>query len=464
MKALPGNLSRAKLVGWILSVLIPVIVWLIPTSESFTPELRMFFVITLFVILIMAFELLPVLISAVLLPALCVVSGLVPSETAFNAYTNTTVWMILGGLIFSNVLDQCGLLGRIAYGVIRKCGGTYVGAVFGCFFVGIILNVITFCNGWIVACALVYGVCKAMNLKPGKEAALLCFAGAVGSNGSVIMLYHPGFVSLLETSLKTFMPDYTMGIFTQFIYNGTYAIWCMISFVIMLKVFRIKNSDIQVSREIFDQKYKELGPMSKNEKKSVVYIIVLLAYLCSTQFTGLPAAYGFLIIPYVMFLPVIGVDDGSALKRTNLPMIFFIATCMSIGSVGNAVGFGDWLTGIAVPLLEGKSVLFVCVALLIFGMLAKFVMTPVAVLGALFIPGSQVAISLGIKPVVACMILLFSCELIFMPYQASGTLIMYSYGLMPMKEFIKQFAVKDALMIVGFVVVMYPMWMLFGLI
>ena len=208
--------------------------------------------------------------------------------------------MILGGLVLSTALDECGLLKRIAYYVICKCGGTYKGTVFGCFLVGIILNIITFCNGWIVTCALVFGVCKAMGLKPGKEAALICFAGAVGSNGSVVMLYHPGFVSLRETSLQTFMPDYTMGIFTQVIYNGTYAIWCMLAFLVMI--------------------------------------------------------------------------------------------------------------------------------------------------------------------VAACMILLFSCELIFMPYQASGTLIMYSYGLLPMKEFIKQFAVKDAFMVIGFIVVMYPMWSLFGLI
>ena len=259
--------------------------------------------------------------------------GVVPVTEAFGSWTNNTVWMILGGLVLSTALDECGLLKRIAYYVICKCGGTYKGTVFGCFLVGIILNIITFCNGWIVTCALVFGVCKAMGLKPGKEAALLCFAGAVGSNGSVIMLYHPGFVSLLETSLQTFMPDYTMGIFTQVIYNGTYAIWCMLAFLVMIKVYKINNSSIQVSREIFDQKYRELGPMSAKEKKSVVYIVILLLYLCSTQFTGLPAAYGFLVIPYVMFLPYIGVDDGAALKRTNLPMIFFIATCMSILSL-----------------------------------------------------------------------------------------------------------------------------------
>lgn len=106
----------------------------------------------------------------------------------------------------------------------------------------------------------------------------------------------------------------------------------------------------------------------------------------------------------------------------------------------------------------------VCLALLLFGTAANLVMTPLAMMGGLSLPFAQTAVALGVSPVAACMILLFSCELVFFPYESSGNLIMYSYGLLPMKEFIKQFAVKDAFMVIGFIVVMYPMWSLFGLI
>jgi hypothetical protein len=41
---------------------------------------------------------------------------------------------------------------------------------------------------------------------------------------------------------------------------------------------------------------------------------------------------------------------------------------------------------------------------------------------------------------------------------------MYGYGMMPMKEFIKQEGLKSVLMIVGFIVVVYPLWNLFGFI
>ena len=71
--------------------------------------------------------------------------------------------------------------------------------------------------------------------------------------------------------------------------------------------------------------------------------------------------------------------------------------------------------------------------------------------------------SLGINPVVACMILVYACEMLFLPYESNGNLIMYEYGMMPMKDFIKQEGLKTLIMFVGFIVVMYPLWNLFGL-
>lgn len=76
----------------------------------FTEDLRKFFMITVFVILIIAFELIPKLAASILLPTLYLVTGLAPVEVAFGSWTNTTVWMVLGGLVFSAVLEECGLL------------------------------------------------------------------------------------------------------------------------------------------------------------------------------------------------------------------------------------------------------------------------------------------------------------------------------------------------------------------
>ena len=90
------------------------------------------------------------------------------------------------------------------------------------------------------------------------------------------------------------------------------------------------------------------------------------------------------------------------------------------------MGFGDFLTAIVVPMLEGRGTLFVCLMFLTMGMFANFFMTPYAMLGGLSLPFAQIAVSLGMSPVAACMLLLlYACELLFFPYESAGNLIMF---------------------------------------
>jgi len=458
------RVDKKKLIGWLMSILVPLIIAFVPISGNFTESLKMYFIISVFVILIIAFELLPVLVSAVLLPSLYMISGIVPTATAFGSWTSTTVWMVLGGLIFSNVLDECGLLKRIAYYVISKCGGTYGGAVFGCFFIGIILNMITFCYGWLVASALVFGVCKAMDLKPSRESSLVCFAGTIGATGATIFMYYPGYYAIIETSIRKFIPDYSMTMFSTFLYNGFSVVLYVLTLLILMKVYNTKKMDMKFGRKLFDEKYKELGKMSSKEKKAVVMIMLLLVYLFTARFTGLPAAYGFMSIPFLMFIPGIELGDNKTIGRLNFSMVFFVSACLGIGVVGAEVGFGEFLTNVAVPMLSGKSPLVVCIAFMIFGIIANFFMTPFAMLGGLSLPFAQMAVSLGISPIAVVMILLYSCEILILPYESAGNLMMYSYGMMPMKDFVKQEGLKAVIMIIGFIVVMYPLWSLFGLV
>lgn len=462
-KNMNGKGISVTAIGWIVSILMPVIIGFIPSGDLFKESLKLFFMVTLFVICLVAFQLLPLLVSAVLLPALYTVTGLVPVDTAFSSWTNSTVWMILGALVLATVLDECGLLIRIAYWTIRKCGGTFTRTLYGIFIVGVVLNLITFCNAFVITMVLVYGICKAMDLKPSKESALICFAGCCAGVTPSSFLYNPGYVALMETSIQNYVPDYKMGILTMPQYLWGLPLACVITLFVLTKLYKAKDMKFEGGKEYFDIKYQELGAMSAKEKKGLAIVGLLLVYLITTKFTGLPAAYGFMTIPYLLFVPGIAVGDGEMVKKVNFPIIFFIASCLGIGVVGNMVGFGDFIANIAVPMLTGKSVLVACLAFLVFGALANLFMTPYAMIGGLSIPFANVAIQLGMSPAAACMILVFACDMVFLPHEVAGYLVMYGFGLMPMKEFIKTQALKSLVMLIVFVCIMFPLWGLCGM-
>ena len=458
-------LDKKLCLQWAIALLLPLIILCAPVNGLFTHDLKIFLIITTLVIGLMAMELVPIIISSVLMGTMYTLSGIVSPQTAFACWTETAVWMIFGGFLFSAILEQCGLLQRIAYSIICRCGGTFNGAVIGVFIIGIILNIITFCNGWIVSCVLVYGVCKAMNLEKSQQAALICFSGAIGSNGSVIYLYHPAFVSLLEKNLQQYLgQDYMMGIFTPFQYIGWAVPCCLISIFIFMKLYHTGNLDEKFSKKLFEEKLAALGPMSRQEKIAVVFIIILLTYLVTCQYTRLPAAYGFMVVPYLMFIPGINLGNAETIRRMNLSTIFFIAACFGIGIVGAEVGFGDFVTALSVPVLEGHSTLTICLFFMALGTLANLIMTPFAMLGCLVLPFCQIAVTLDINPIAACMILQYTIDMVFLPHEASGNLIMYSYGLWPMRDFIIQNTIKTIINAIVFILIMYPLWNMFDMI
>ena len=66
-----------------------------------------------------------------------------------------------------------------------------------------------------------------------------------------------------------------MGMFTTFIYNGCFILWCVLTLFILMKVYKTKELGAKLNRKIFDEKYEQLGTMSSKEKKAVVMIILL---------------------------------------------------------------------------------------------------------------------------------------------------------------------------------------------
>ena len=245
-------------------------------------------------------------------------------------------------------------------------------------------------------------------------------------------------------------------------FNGWFILWCIICILILMKVYHTKDLKTGAGKEILEEHYKSLGHITGKEKRGIILVLILLVYLCSTRITGLPAAYGFMVISVLVFLPGIGIGSEGTVKKINFTTVFFVSSCLEIGIAGASVGFGDFLTSIAVPALQGKGMLFVCLAFIIIGMIANLFMTPYAMLGGLSLPFAQMAVSLGMSPVTACMLLLYSCEVLFFPYESAGNLIMYEFGMMSMGRFVKEMTLKAVIMIVGFVVVMYPMWKLMG--
>ena len=108
-------------IKWLICIALAAVFFLIPTSDIYTPTLQRFFAITVFVMAVVAFNFFDMAIPAFALPIAYILFQVAPPATVFAPWTGgTTIFMIIGAFVFSNLLDECGLLRRISYWTIVK--------------------------------------------------------------------------------------------------------------------------------------------------------------------------------------------------------------------------------------------------------------------------------------------------------------------------------------------------------
>ena len=98
--------SKKSLISWIVTLGLPILILLIPTSEAFTGDIRMFFAITLMGIAMFCFDEMENAVAGILMMTLYIVTGIAPMDRVFSAWTNSIPWYILATLLLVAILDR----------------------------------------------------------------------------------------------------------------------------------------------------------------------------------------------------------------------------------------------------------------------------------------------------------------------------------------------------------------------
>lgn len=455
--------NRKLLIQWSITIILPLLVLLIPVNETITTTLKLFMCITAFIIFVVAFDFFNTAWPAILLPTLYCVLNIAPANIAFGPWTGTTVWMILGAFVLTTALEECGLLRRIALACVRVCGGSFTGTMFGLILAGYVLAWLTFCNHYVVMAMLSYAVCVAMGTGRSKESALLLFAGQIGAGTVQIFTFEAAYNSMMQGSLATISDTLTVPWYVLPVYNLPGLFITLIFFFILTKVFKTKEMKLEGAKDYFDEEYKKLGRVSSRERKAAILLALLMVYLVTTPLHNLPLAYGFMLIPYLMFIPGVKVADSNVITKVNWSVIFFIAACLSIGQVAMYLNLGQIMSDILTPMLDNMGTVPSLLLIYLTGTLANLILTPAAMVTTLTAPLTQIAMDLGISHWPYLMTMIYSTDSVFLPHEIGFLLIFYGFGLMSMKDFVTLNLFKMAVFIILFVILQIPYWYLIGL-
>ncbi|MDO4280480.1 MAG: SLC13 family permease [Peptococcaceae bacterium] len=447
-----------------ITFIIPIIIACLPTTEVFTYQMKMAIAITVWMLMWSAFDLSNLAIPAIIWPALLVILNVVDAQTAFVSYIGTTMYGAIGCMLLANVLNECGLLQRVAYWVAIKCGGSFNKAVYAIFFATFAVSICTFASGSVVCAALSYGFVRAMDMLKTKEGAIIMMAGMLGASTVRMFLYYPVTMGPLLASVRAVDQDFTLSFMQLFKYNWPVLVFCLLFILLMQILGKTSQSKISGGKEYFIKKYNELGKITAKEKKALIGVIAILAWIITNPLHGLDCMYPFIFMPFILCMPGINVGDSKNIEDIPWSTILFFASCLAIGSVCGAVGITALIGSVASPMLSGMGVIGTLIGVLVFGIVANFAMTPVAMLAGFSGMLYSIAQSIGMNPLAVIFTFNHATDMVFLPYEYLTFLVFYAFGAMTMGQFFKYQLLKNIAYIAFFVAIIIPYWRLVGLV
>ena len=460
MSAAASTVNKNLTIKWIITVIIPILVFLIPTGEIYTSAMRSFFVITAAAIVIMAFETVNTMAISLLLPMAYSIFC-APVSVVFSGWASSTAYQCLGAMLLAMVLSRIGFLNRICFTVITKCGGSFRKCLYGMFLIGSLISLFTGVMGGLLVCTFAFGLSKAFGLERGKASAVLMMMAIFSTTTIEMVIYKPVFMTLINAALGSFQEGLMIQYLDLWFHN-----WPMIIFMILMTEIYLKIYRIKVGNGSVDEYKKELaamGKMSADEKKGAVLAIAVVVYMASSQFTGLTMDYGLMLLPWFAFLPGFNIGTQEDVKNIQYDMVFFVMACMGIGSVSSHVGVASLISTNFIELFVQYGKLVGMFVIYILGIALNFLMTPMAMLAAFLGPVLNIADGLGVGPLSASYIFYFACDQIILPYEYANYLLAYSFGMMSLKDFVNLTGIKMIFGTIFLFGIMCPYWSLIGI-
>lgn len=462
-----GHMSKFfsdKRVQFIVVLLLSSVCLLIPCGEQYTMAIKKYVFLTVFAVLCVACSLCPLVVIAVLLPVSYLFSNVADMKTIYAPWTSQALWMMFGAFVLCYALEECGIMQRISYSILRMFGKSFNLLLYGIYFVGIVLAIITFNGHYVLMTFLAYAICQALGYSHQKESLLILGVGVLAGMNTKIFAYRPATMKIMLDGVQTIDPDFIMTMPMQMQYAFPSVVISLGFIWFLTKVYKTKNVKFAGGRTYFREKYQSLGKMSVQEKKGAVLLTILMAWILTERIHGLPAALAFMTLPWLCFVPGIDIASEKSVRRLDWGIMFFIAVCLSIGGVGTKLGVTSLISDAITPYLEQVTPLGFLYLVLSIGTLLNFILTPVALMATLPAPVTAIADKLGMDPSTPLITIIYATDMILLPFEAAAYLIIFGFGLMSFKDFFKLHSLKCLWYFIMFGVVQVPWWYLFDII
>lgn len=457
-----NKMSKSLMIKWAVSIGLTAVFAFIPQQGFYTYETKSFMVITVFSLALAAFEIVPMLLISIMMPALWCFFKTAPATVVMAPWMGTTMLLVVGGLFLGVTLEDCGLLRRMAYYLMCKVKGNYFALLVSLMLTSIFLNIVTSGASYLIMAPLAAGLCISLGGMQKKLGAGVAAAIMLGSCTSHAYTYQAAAWGVIMKMGANYLAPTDITPLSIMLHNWPLFFVSLLILWITSKWYKPDEGLGEIT--YFKQHLEEMGAITRREKVNLAIMILLLVYIFTIKLHGFDINLGFAIIPWLVYLPFLDGADEKAVFKINFSVVFFVAACMSIGTVASSLGLGAVIAQACEALLSGNTssvMIMGSIFTIVFGL--NFLMTPMAIFALLIEPVSMMAVNLGYSPIAFAYAVNACSEAIILPYEYVPYLLVFSFGMISMKDFIKWNIMRSVIFFVGFLTVQVLYWKLIGL-
>ena len=410
-----------------MAIILFIVVMLIPT-----PGLGLSghasLALLIFAIVMWVTEALNLAVTSLLLLFIQPIIGVNSFTNAVIGFANPIIFLMIGGFIIAEAIRKSGLASRLTYTMLNRFGVTPDRSLFTVVFSTGILS--AFIEN-VVAYAMLLPIMKEIILLMGvkdPERGKSNFSKSMVLGGSYGSLAG-GFGTEIGTAPNLMAAAYTHLPFVNWMIFGF-----PLAFILMTVIWKwlgiIYKAEIKGiigGMETIAAKKESLGPMSRNEKFTLVILLFTIGLWVTTNFTGLDS-FSVALIGAVLLFAVRVIDWKDAQSGVDWGLIVFFGGALSLGAALLSTGAANWLIGDIIAVLgPNASTLLIMVVLMVVAVMITQVMSNIA-LAAILVPIAVTLATAQGQPIgIYAVPVAIACSLSFMLPMADPTVAM-SYG------------------------------------
>lgn len=459
--------SRLVVIGQILCILVPPLVWFTPSPLQ--PVTQHAFAIVGFMVVAWITRAMDYALAGFIGCFLFWALRIVTFPVAFSGFANDTAWFLFGALLLGVVATRSGIARRIAYFVMLRVGVTYPRILLSLIVTDFLLTFIVPSGiaRVVIMASIALGLAEAFNSPPGSNVSrgmflvlsytanifdkmIIAGAGSITARGliekigGVEVLWSYWFVAFLPCSIIT----------------------VLVAWWLTLKLYPPEKVALEGGYDYLRAEMTKLGSLSLLEKKAALLMTAaILLWLTDFLHHISPSVIGIGVGLFAL-LPRVGVLEIEDMKRLNYLPVFFVAAAISMGTVMQATKGLDILTNsvFAWMLPFMTNIITTTVVMYWTAFVYHFLLaSEISMLGTSIPLVMEFAKSHGLNPLQLGMIWTFAAGGKLFAYQSGVLIVGYSYGYFAARDLVR---IGAWLTVVEFVVLLLLVqfyWPLIGL-